>query len=241
MFNNFFKKSSFGLYIGDNSLRFIELLSAKNSLKLGRYGEYEIQDKKELEKILASLKKNFGLKTVNFSVANEYMENVQDYFSALNNSKIAIKSFEIEEQSLARVFLKKGERRAHMIVNFGKNQSTIFIISAGVLVYHFVASNAVYFLRDEISKHFLNWHLHKEKGENKPAIEKIIICGNGSNLQEFSEYISVNMRNKTEVANAWINILDTEKNVPEINFEQSFAFAPALGLALKDFIVDPSL
>ena len=46
------------------------------------------------------------------------------------------------------------------------------------------------------------------------------------------------MKVNVEIANVWINIIDTEKFTPEINIDQSLTFATALGLALRDFDYD---
>src|SRR3989344_4918638 len=99
-----------------------------------------------------------------------------------------------------------------------------------------VLLNSVSVLRDEIVKHFLYWHTHKdEEGKSNPPIKKIILCGGDSNLIGLSDYFSVSMKNPVQMANVWVNITDTENYIPEINFRQSLAFSAALGLALGDF------
>ncbi len=99
-----------------------------------------------------------------------------------------------------------------------------------------VLLNSVSVLRDEIMKHFLYWHTHKdEEGKDRPPIKKIILCGGDSNLIGLPEYLSVSMKIDVEIANVWVNIIETEKYTPEINLNQSLTFAPALGLALRDF------
>ena len=99
--------------------------------------------------------------------------------------------------------------------------------------------NGVSVLRDEISKHFIYWHTHKdEEGRDRPPIKKIILCGGDSNLIGLSEYFSVSMKVNVEIANVWVNMINTREFVPEMNFEQSLTFASALGLALRDFEYD---
>ncbi|HAS80952.1 MAG: Type IV pilus assembly protein PilM [Candidatus Nomurabacteria bacterium GW2011_GWE1_32_28] len=102
-----------------------------------------------------------------------------------------------------------------------------------------VLLNGVSILRDEIVKHFLYWHTHKdEEGKDRPVIKKIILCGGDSNLVGLSEYFSVSMKTNVEIANVWVNIIDTEKHTPDMNIDQSLTFATALGLALRDFDYD---
>ncbi len=102
-----------------------------------------------------------------------------------------------------------------------------------------VLLNSTSVLRDEIVKHFIYWNTHKdEKGNDRPLIKKVILCGGDSNLIGLSEYLSVSMRTTVEMANVWVNVAKKEEDVPEINFNQSLAFAPALGLALGNFDYD---
>jgi len=99
-----------------------------------------------------------------------------------------------------------------------------------------VLLNIVSVLRDEIVKHSLYWQTHKdEEGKDHPAIKKIILSGGDANLVGLLEYLSVSVKSKVEPANVWVNIMDTEKYIPEITFNRSLTFVAALGLALGDF------
>ncbi len=99
-----------------------------------------------------------------------------------------------------------------------------------------VLLNSVSVLRDELVKHYTYWCTHKdEEGRGNPLIKKIILCGGGSNLIGLTDYLSVSMRAQVEMANVWTNVLNTEKIIPEIPFEQSISFTASLGLSLGDF------
>jgi len=99
-----------------------------------------------------------------------------------------------------------------------------------------VLLNGVSVLRDEISRHFLFWHTNREEdGIERPLVRKIILCGGDSNLIGFSDYLSVSMKTKVDIANVWVNIGDTEECIPEMNFEQSLSYSTAIGLALRDY------
>lgn len=98
-----------------------------------------------------------------------------------------------------------------------------------------VILNSVSILRDELVKHFLYWHTHKdEDGKNNSPIKKIILSGGDSNLLGLVDYLAVSMKTEVDMANVWINILDTEHSVPEIGFKEALSFATALGLSLRD-------
>ena len=102
-----------------------------------------------------------------------------------------------------------------------------------------VLLNIVSILRDEMVKHFMYWHTHKdEEGKDRPPIKKVILCGGESNLKGLAEYFSVSMKIPVELANVWTNINDTAKDIPEIGFTKSLTFATTFGLALGDFDYD---
>ncbi len=106
-FNRFFFKffpvpkilsvSSFGLDISDESLKFIELIQTKNGLQVGRFGECKIppgvieagkiKDTKQMEEILADLRKTDGVKSVRVSLPEE-----QVYLFQLRLEKAGLKN-----------------------------------------------------------------------------------------------------------------------------------------------------
>jgi len=99
-----------------------------------------------------------------------------------------------------------------------------------------VLLNSASILRDEIVKHFIYWNTHKnDRGENNPPIKKIILCGGDANLLGLPDYLSVSMKSPVELANAWVNIVNTKEYIPEISFRQALSYSTALGLALGDF------
>ncbi len=65
-------------------------------------------------------------------------------------------------------------------------------------------------------------------------IEKIILCGGGSNLKGLTDFLSLKLNIPTELGNPWINILPSPlKELPPLSFEESLGFTSALGLALR--------
>ena len=102
-----------------------------------------------------------------------------------------------------------------------------------------VLLNSVSILRDELVKHFIYWQTHQdEEGNNNPPIDSIILCGGESNLIGLTDYLSVSIKSKVEMANVWSNVLNTKNDVPEISFKIALSFATAIGLALGNFEYD---
>ncbi|MFM7088134.1 MAG: pilus assembly protein PilM [Candidatus Paceibacterota bacterium] len=205
---------------------------------------------------------------------------IESYLSVFMSVGLAVHSFELEAQAIARAINKKGDPETYMIVDFGERRTGIFIVTAGKVMFtstidlggdvldnmiekNFKVSkqeaekmkiqyglqrnaankemfsillNSVSILKDEVSKHFVYWHTHEdEDGTRNPPIKKILLCGGDSNLVGLTEYLSVTMKTEVEMANVWVNILDTNQYVPSIDFKHALSFAAALGLALGDF------
>lgn len=98
-----------------------------------------------------------------------------------------------------------------------------------------VILNVIATLRDEINKHYIYWHTHKEsEGTSVRKIEKIILCGGDSNLPGLPDYLARSMRVNVELGNVWVNVYGEDGGVPEISFKDSLTYATAVGLALAD-------
>lgn len=78
---SFLEEPSFGLDISDESLKYLELVTTKKGIRLGRYGERKIpsgiiesgriKDAEKMEQILRDLKKEVGIKSVRVSLPEE--------------------------------------------------------------------------------------------------------------------------------------------------------------------------
>lgn len=208
---------------------------------------------------------------------------IEEYLGVFRNSAIAVKSFELEAQAIARALIRRGDMDTYMIVDFGEKRTGISIVSRAIAMFtstvdvggviltnaiqknfnvsfaeaekmkkefglqrnvenneiFSVLLNSVSVLRDEVVKHFIYWHTHKdEQGRDNPPIKKIILCGGDSNLIGLADYFSVSMKTSVEMGNVWMNILDPEEKVPDMPFKRALSFAAGLGLALGDFDAD---
>jgi len=89
-------------------------------------------------------------------------------------------------------------------------------------------------LKDEINKHSIYWHTHKDQyGRKRPKIEKVILCGGDANLTGLPEYLSTGLKTPVERANVMVNVNSFDKYIPEINFNESLHYATVIGLALR--------
>ncbi len=93
---NFLMTPSFGFDLSDKSLKFVELIETKKGIKIGKYGEREIsagiiesgkiKNREKLKEILASLRKEEGIKFVRVSLPEE-----QVYLFTLRLEKAGLK------------------------------------------------------------------------------------------------------------------------------------------------------
>lgn len=64
------------------------------------------------------------------------------------------------------------------------------------------------------------------------SVDRIIICGGGSNMQGLIPYLSKSLNREVEMGNPWINFLTLGK-LPIIDKNKSVQYSTAIGLALK--------
>jgi len=64
------------------------------------------------------------------------------------------------------------------------------------------------------------------------SVERIIMCGGGSNMQGIIPYLSKKLNREIEIGNPWVNFLYSEK-IPIIDKNKSVQYSTAIGLALK--------
>lgn len=83
---------------------------------------------------------------------------------------------------------------------------------------------------------FFNERLVLQEGigeKNEDAkINGIILTGGGSNLKGLSSYLAINLQEKIEKSNPWLNV-KFKKDVPPISMEDSQSFSTVIGLALR--------
>lgn len=89
----------------------------------------------------------------------------------------------------------------------------------------------------QIKKYFNYYQTHASHEHlsiDGKGVRKIFLCGGGANLKGLTDFLSLELKIPTELANPWINILpEPLKEVPELPYEESLRYTTALGLALR--------
>lgn len=66
----------------------------------------------------------------------------------------------------------------------------------------------------------------------KIPIERVVMCGGGSNISGLTEYLSGALLVPVALANPWANIVSFDEYIPSMPFGESLRYATAMGLAL---------
>lgn len=74
-------------------------------------------------------------KSLRVIVAAYARETILNYYDACVAAQLIPVSFEVEAQAMMRSVMPKGERGAHMLVDFGKTRTGIGIVHNGILMY----------------------------------------------------------------------------------------------------------
>ncbi len=89
-------------------------------------------------------------------------------------------------------------------------------------------------LAEEILKHFRFWDTRRdEHGERVTPVDRVVLVGGSSNMKGLVDLIASKVQARTERADIWKHILDTDVTVPPIDKRTSLQYATAAGLALR--------
>ncbi|MFA6338603.1 MAG: pilus assembly protein PilM [Candidatus Paceibacterota bacterium] len=172
--------------------------------------------------------------------------------SLLNSVSLIPVSFELRAQAIVNAIIAKGDNEAHMVINIDKQKTSFYIVHDRIVQFtSMIAFGSESFkdisknnpestkssdvVADEIQRLYIYWHKHRtENNYGGEEIQKIIVNGEGLQLNDFCEYVALITRSIVEPSNVWINVGDLNSYVPPIHYEQSFSFASVIGLALKN-------
>src|SRR3989344_2897158 len=141
-------------------------------------------------------------------------------------------SLEIAGASLS-VALRKTFNATEEEIERLKNEEGIARVGKGGKVGDLLM-NTISALRDEIKRHFIYWHTHREEMEKEHhPIDTVLLTGGNANLLGLPEYLEQSLNVKVKTAEVWTNICDLSHYVPPITHSQSFRYGTVVGLALR--------
>ncbi len=181
----------------------------------------------------------------NFKVAVSVLPTdvAQTYIETFEAAGLTPVSFDIESQAISRALVKRGDERAHLIIYLGHNRVGFYLVNDGVVQFSTtmvidVADSenpeTIKALKLEIRKFFSFWS-SKVDANSIPnqKVERIIIGGPWAKDEKLVSSIMSDVETPYSLGNVWINVSDIEKRLPDMSFEESLAYAAAVGAALR--------
>lgn len=166
-------------------------------------------------------------------------EVIENYLEIFKHAGIAPIGFELRAIAQARSVIAKADRGTYMIVDCGRDETEISIVGGGAVllssvIHKGIADESFSALKNEIHKDYIDWHSRKENyGNAGKKVEKIILTGAAASIPGLADYLSSNLKIRTELANVWGNINSFDNYIPPLTFKDSLAYATVLGLALR--------
>lgn len=91
-------------------------------------------------------------------------------------------------------------------------------------------------LVEEIQRHYRYWNTRRDEEGNKIAhIERIFLCGGAVGLRGLPEHLTTVLQVPIHVGNVWENMFSLDDYIPNVSRTQSWGYATAAGLLLRDF------
>ncbi len=167
----------------------------------------------------------------------------QTYIETFEAAGLTPVSFDIESQAIARALVKRGDERAHLIIYLGHNRVGFYLVNDGVVQFSTTLSidvadsenpETIKTLKLEIRKFFSFWSSKFDLNAlPNQKVERIIIGGPWAKDEKLVSNIMSDVETPYSLGNVWINVSDIEKRLPDMTFEESLAYAAAVGAALR--------
>lgn len=138
-------------------------------------------------------------------------------FGGVDITKAIMKDFKIDFNEAEKMKIEQGIKQT-------KNAGNDVFSSA-------VTSLAV--LKDEIQKYYTFWNDRAAKNQDgAKKVDRIFFSGGASALTGFPEFMATYINIPLELANPWVNIINTEEEIPPISKKDALRYTTAIGLAL---------
>ncbi|MFZ2522988.1 MAG: hypothetical protein WAW92_01220, partial [Minisyncoccia bacterium] len=186
------------------------------------------------------IKENIEKERLDIVVSSLPISVVDSYVESIQGSGLKMLSLQIESQAIASSLIKEGSNETVLIIHHNQGKVSLYVVVGRIV--HFTStiqlkgngSDGLDQLSQEVKRLFSYWHLLKENVDRDDRkISEIILSGEGAK-EEVVSHLSANNHTKTSLGNVWSNIFNLEETVPEINFNDSLKYAPAIGLALPE-------
>jgi len=170
------------------------------------------------------------------------------YLSCLKQARIVPLAFELKSQAIVRALVKdEVSQKPLVLIDFEENSGDMIVFSGHSV--RFTCSVSISSSMDDLAlqiKKYIDFYQEHASHEHllfKSEVEKIILCGNGTNLQTLPEFLSEKLTIPVELGDPFVNFpakLSKSSNLSKHRnldgFKNPVSYAAALGLALRGII-----
>ncbi|KND46857.1 MAG: type IV pilus assembly protein PilM [Parcubacteria bacterium C7867-004] len=91
-------------------------------------------------------------------------------------------------------------------------------------------------IREEIVRRLEYWQTRSAgDGSHEPVTRAILVGGNGT-IRGLSEYLETSLKIPVELGDVFANLASRDHWLPPLDYLESLAYAPAIGLALREYV-----
>ena len=148
-------------------------------------------------------------------------------------------TFILRAEAIGKAVIRNGDLSPHFIIEILSKKTTVSIISGGIVQSILVINVDSEFWKDKkkfhrvisgIEKQYIGWHAGKN---DRGVIKNIILVGSVNDPAVLREKLAFALRVKVTLGNVWTNVCSFDEYIPPITFEESLAYAAAVGCAIK--------
>lgn len=212
-----------GIFVSDASIRYASLKRNGKGFELDVFGTVpleagvilhgRIQDADRFVQALRGIKKRIKLSRAHVAVAIEdFAESpLAEWEQCFRKAGIAPLSIETEREAATRAVVRAGDPAMHLVVDASALGDDVSRAAA------------------EIDRHLVHRYVHAES-----APESLILVGEGAGRTGLAERLSAALRIQVVPGEVWTNLLLPAEGVPKLPRSESYAYAGAIGAALKN-------
>lgn len=109
------------------------------------------------------------------------------------------------------------------------------VSSAGNDDYLAAMISTVSVIREEVKRRFDYWQTHSCVEKDCTPVSRVVIVGGNATVRGLPEYLAGALKVPVTLGDVFTNLAPRDVWLPSVNHAQSFAYATAIGLALRDY------
>ncbi len=90
-------------------------------------------------------------------------------------------------------------------------------------------------IRDEIARHLEYWQSHAAHASAHEPVTQAILAGGNASVRGLPEYLEGSLRIPVATGDVFTNLASRDHWLPDLDYNESLAYATAIGLALRDY------